>query len=75
MLLACLACSINRTYQQQQQQQAGGCACVPHWAVLCPPGSCCCCQAELEEAHKADPVQPTMTAEEQVETEKVFKDF
>lgn len=37
--------------------------------------SCCSLQAELEEAHKADPVVPTMTPEEVQETEKVFKDF
>eukprot|EP00878_Enallax_costatus_P001687 GHUV01001841.1.p1 GENE.GHUV01001841.1~~GHUV01001841.1.p1 ORF type:complete len:745 (+),score=263.55 GHUV01001841.1:565-2799(+) len=32
-------------------------------------------KAELEEAHRADPVVPTMTPEEQQETERVFKDF
>ncbi|WIA37000.1 hypothetical protein OEZ86_008237 [Tetradesmus obliquus] len=32
-------------------------------------------KAELEDAHKADPVQPSMTPEEQMEVEKVFHDF
>eukprot|EP00879_Flechtneria_rotunda_P001141 GHRR01001285.1.p1 GENE.GHRR01001285.1~~GHRR01001285.1.p1 ORF type:complete len:510 (+),score=163.14 GHRR01001285.1:1034-2563(+) len=32
-------------------------------------------KAELEDAHKGDPVQPNMTPEEQGETERVFKDF
>jgi hypothetical protein len=34
-----------------------------------------CAQAELEDAHKADPVVPTMTADEAAEVERVFKDF
>lgn len=41
---------------------------LPAYALLVP-------QAELEEAHKADPVAPSMTPEEQQETERVFKDF
>jgi hypothetical protein len=32
-------------------------------------------QADLAEAHKADPLEPTMTAEEVQEVERVFKDF
>lgn len=30
---------------------------------------------ELEDAHKGDPVEPTMTPEEHAECEKVFADF
>lgn len=37
--------------------------------LFCPP------QADLAEAHKADPLEPTMTAEEVLEVDKVFKDF
>lgn len=32
-------------------------------------------QAELAEAHKGDTLEPTMTAEEVTEVERVFKDF
>ena len=32
-------------------------------------------KAELEEAHKGDPVEVQMTAQEQTECETVFKDF
>jgi hypothetical protein len=37
---------------------------LPH--VYCACCAAACVQAELEDAHKADPVQPTLTPEEQV---------
>jgi hypothetical protein len=32
-------------------------------------------QSDLAEAHKADPLEPTMSQEELTEVERVFKDF
>jgi hypothetical protein len=35
----------------------------------------CSLQQDLAEAHKADPLEPTMSHEELTEVERVFKDF
>lgn len=44
-------------------------------ARLLPSHPCLAPQQDLAEAHKADPVEPSMTPEELTEVEKVFKDF
>jgi hypothetical protein len=50
---------------------------MPHPVGVVVCCLCCCAvaQAELADAHKGDPLEPVMSAEEHTETERVFRDF